>query len=120
MYRNTPEEQDFIDDFRGMGLEDANGVEDLNRLSDYLSGSQETGNAQTDKDGKALGNVVPNKLGDRIEKKIKRKREKIAKRKSKMTNLRGMTPDVQTVVKEEVNKDMDKIKHLFNYNQTTQ
>jgi hypothetical protein len=120
MYRNTAEEEDFIDDFRGMGLEDANGVENIKRLSDYLGGSQETGNAQTDKEGKALGNVVVNKLGDRIEKKIKRKREKIAKRKSKMTNLKGITPDVQTVVKEGVNKDMDKIKHLFNYNQTTQ
>ena len=120
MYRNTPEEEEFIDDFRGMGLEDANSVENLSRLSDYLSGSQETGNAQTDKEGKALGNVVVNKLGDKIEKKIKRKREKIAKRKSKMTNLKGITPDVQTVVKEEVNKDMNKIKHLFSYNQKTQ
>ena len=26
MYRNTPEEEDFIDDFRGMGLQDADGV----------------------------------------------------------------------------------------------
>ena len=43
-----------------------------------------------------------------------------------MTNLRGMTPDVQTVrsassLKESVvNKDVDKIKHLFNYKEKTQ
>ena len=122
MYRNTSEEEDFIADFRGMGLEDANGVENLNRLSDYLSGSQETGNAQTDKEGEALGNVVPSKLGDKIEKKIKRKKDVIAKRKAKMTNLRGITPDVQTVkvVSENVEKDMKKMKHLFNYKEKTQ
>ena len=40
-----------------------------------------------------------------------------------MTNLRSMTPDVQTVtnIKESViGKDMDKIKHLINYKDTTQ
>ena len=96
MYRNTAEDEEFIEDFRGMGLEDANGADMLDRMEDYLSGSQETGNAQTGKDGKALGNVVPNKVGERIKKKVKRKKEKIAKQKSKMTNLRGITPDVQT------------------------
>ena len=96
MYRNNTEQEDFIDDFRGMGLEDANGVENLDRLSDYLSGSQETGNAQTDKEGKPLANVVPSKLGEKIKKKIARKKKVIAKRKSKMSNLRGITPDVQT------------------------
>ena len=96
MYRNTSEDEEFIEDFRGMGLEDANGVDMLDRIEDYLSGAQETGNAQTDKDGKALGNVVPNKVGDRVLKKVKRKNKEIAKRKSKMTNLHGYTPDVQT------------------------
>ena len=92
------------------------------RLSDYLSGSQETGNAQTDKEGKPLANVVPSKLGEKIKKKIARKKKVIAKRKSKMSNLRGITPDVQTVnvVSEGVNKDLEKIKHLFTYNQKTQ
>ena len=77
MYRNTTEEEEFIDDFRGMGLEDANGVDDIERLSAYLGGSQETGNAQTDKEGNPLGNVVPTGLGKKIEKKIKRKKDKI-------------------------------------------
>ena len=76
MYRNTKEDEDFIDDFRGMGLEDANGVDMLDRIDDYLSGSKETGNAQTDKSGKALGNVVPSKTGERIKKKVKRKKER--------------------------------------------
>mgnify|MGYP003112797145 CR=1 FL=1 len=122
MYRNTEDDENFIDDFRGMGLQDANGVENLTRLSDYLSGSQETGNAQTDKDGNPLANVVPSKLGEKMKNRITKKKETIAKRKAKMSNLKGITPDVQTVkvVSENVEKDMDKIKHLFNYNQKTQ
>ena len=49
MYRNTPEEENFIDDFRGMGLQDADGVESLDRISDYSRWSYlETGNAQVD------------------------------------------------------------------------
>ena len=115
MYRNSTEDEEFIDDFRGMGLEDANGVDTLDRIGDYLNGSSETGNAQTSKDGKALGNVVPNKVGEKVLKKVKRKKAKIAKQKSKMTNLRGYTPDVQAVVKEST-----KIKHLFEYKEKTQ
>tara|TARA_R100000664_G_C2751356_1_gene138645 strand:+ start:597 stop:1973 length:1377 start_codon:yes stop_codon:yes gene_type:complete len=122
MYRNTPEEEDFIDDFRGMGLQDADGVESLDRISDYLGGAMETGNAQVDKDGKALGNVVPNKLGDRLQKTMKRKKAAIAKQKSSMTNLRGYTPDVQKVtqVKEDVKKDVDNMKKLWSYTEKTQ
>ena len=115
MYRNSTEDEEFIDDFRGMGLEDANGVDTLDRIGDYLNGSSQTGNAQTSKDGKALGNVVPNKVGEKVLKKVKRKKARIAKQKSKMTNLRGYTPDVQQVVKEST-----KIKHLFEYNEKTQ
>ena len=120
MYRNTKEDEEFIDDFRGMGLEDANGVDMLDRVEDYLSGSKETGNAQTDKDGKALGNVVPNKTGERILKKVKRKKKEIDKRKSKMTNLRGYTPDVQTTTSLKESTEIEKIKHLFSYKDTTQ
>ena len=34
----------------------------------YLKGDSKTGNAQVDKDGKALGNVVPSKVGERFKK----------------------------------------------------
>ena len=122
MYRNSTEDQEFIDDFRGMGLQDANGVENLDRIDDYLNGSSKTGNSQD------AANVVPSKLGKKMKKTMKSKKKKIAARKAKMTNLRGMTPDVQTVTKEsapnvyivEQQKEMDKIKHLFNYTDTTQ
>tara|TARA_R100000664_G_C2759962_1_gene150462 strand:- start:10162 stop:11262 length:1101 start_codon:yes stop_codon:yes gene_type:complete len=113
MYRNSTEEEEFIDDFRGMGLQDANGVEDLDRLDDYLSGSQETGNAQKDADGNDLGNVVSSDLGKRIEKTLKRKKEKIADRKSKMSNLRGITPDVQTVTNLKESTDEEEINEFL-------
>ena len=68
-YRNDETQDEFVDDWRGMGLEDADGVGDIGRLSDYLDGSSETGNAQVDKDGNPLGNVVPSELGEKIKKK---------------------------------------------------
>jgi len=124
MYRNDDEQSEFIDDWRGSGLEDSDGVEDLDRISDYLSGSQETGNAQVDEDGNDLGNVVSSELGEKIEKKIKRKREKVETQKSHMRNARGYSPAVQKTVKESVSEgvksDMEKIKKLFNYNDKTQ
>ena len=124
MHRNDEDQEEFIEDWRGAGLEDADGVEDLDRISDYLSGSQETGNAQVDEDGNDLGNVVSSELGEKIEKKIKRKREKIENQKSHMRNARGYSPAVQKIdskpVNESVKSDMEKMKKLFNYNEKTQ
>ena len=42
----------------------------MDRLTKYLEGSSDTGNAQTDEDGEALGNVVPSKLGEKIKKSL--------------------------------------------------
>ena len=55
-YRNNEESDEFIEDFGHPGLIDFD-INNLNmeRLVDYLEGSDETGNAQTDKDGNALG-----------------------------------------------------------------
>jgi hypothetical protein len=44
---------------------------DDKKIEKYLKGSSETGNAQVDKDGKALGNVVPTKTGDKFYKNYK-------------------------------------------------
>ena len=120
MYRNDDEQSEFIEDWRGGGLEDSDGVEDLDRISDYLGGSSKTGNAQVDEDGNDLGNVISTELGEKIEKKIKRKREKIEAQKASMKNARGYTSDVQKTVKEGVESDMKKIQKLFNYNKKTQ
>jgi len=122
-YRNDEEAQEFVDDFAHPGLIDYD-INNLNmdRLTKYLEGSMETGNAQTDAEGEALGNVVPSDLGEKMLKSKKRRAEKIADQKASMSNLRGITPDVQKVkqVKEGVNKDMDAMKKLWSYNKKTQ
>ena len=51
---------------------------------------------------------------------MKRKKEKIAKRKSKMTNLRGITPDVQTVTNIKESKDISRMKQLIGHKMTGQ
>ena len=114
MYRNNQEDEDFIDDFRGMGLQNANGVETLDRIDDYLNGSTKTGNSQD------AANVIPSTLGSRLKKNMKRKKEKIAKQKSKMTNLRGVTPDVQTVTNIKESKDISRMKKLISHKVTGQ
>ena len=123
-YRHNEEQEEFVEDWRGMGLEDADGVGELDRLSDYLGGSSRTGNAQVDEDGNDLGNAVSTDLGEKIEKKIKRKKEKIETQKSHMRNARGYSPAVQKTVKESVSEnvksDMEKMKKLYNYNKKTQ
>lgn len=122
-YRNDEEAQEFVDDFAHPGLIDYD-INNLNmdRLTKYLEGSMETGNAQTDAEGEALGNVVPSDLGEKMLKSKKRRAEKIADQKASMTNLRGITPDVQKVkqVKEDVNVDVESMKKLWNYNKKTQ
>jgi len=123
-YRNDSEDQEFIDDFAYPGLQDFD-IHNTNieRLSKYLEGSQETGNAQVDKDGELLGNVgYKSDLGEKLAKSAKRRKEKIEANKASMTNLRGYTPDVQKVkqVKEGVSEDMDNMKKLWNYRKNTQ
>jgi len=122
-YRNNDEDQEFIDDFAYPGLQDFD-IHNLNmeRLTDYLEGSSETGNAQEDEDGQALGNVGKSELGNKIKKSAERRKEKIAANKASMSNLRGYTPDVQKVkqVKEEVTGDMENMKKLWSYNKKTQ
>tara|TARA_R110000824_G_scaffold401607_1_gene613107 strand:+ start:1148 stop:2317 length:1170 start_codon:yes stop_codon:yes gene_type:complete len=123
MYRNTTEDEEFVDDFAYPGLQDFDvHNQDMDRLTKYLEGSSDTGNAQTDKEGEALGNVVPSKLGEKIKKSIGRRKEKIAQETASMTNLRGITPDVQKVVrvKEEVVEDLTTMKKLWNYKKITQ
>ena len=72
-YRNDEKSQEFVDDFAHPGLIDfdINNV-NMDRLTKYLEGSQETGNAQKDAEGEALGNVVPSDLGEKMLKSKKR------------------------------------------------
>ena len=83
-----------------------------------------------DKDGEALGNVVPSDLGKRVGAKAKRKAEKLKDVEGvpndwNFVQKSGFVASESTtkkgkVLKEEVNQDMDTIKHLFGYNKKTQ
>lgn len=123
MYRGSTEDEEFVDDFAYPGLQDLD-IHNMNmeKLTDYLEGSSETGNAQEDEDGETLGNVVKSELGKKLQKSAKRRKEKIAANKASMTNLRGYTPDVQKVkqVKEGVKTDIADMKKLWSYNKNTQ
>ena len=121
-YRNDDEQEEYIDDNRGMGLQDANGAVDLEKISDYLDGSSTTGNAQVDADGNALGNVTKSDLGKKIEKTAIRKKKKNDDALNSMSNDRRYSPNVQKVktVKEDVAIDMENMKKLWAYNKKTQ
>lgn len=83
VYRNNSAQKEYIEDWRGMGLEDAQYQTQPNewfedQVNDYLEGSSKTGN-NTGKDfsGQQVGNVVPSDLGKNIENKVKRKYKKL-------------------------------------------
>ena len=83
MYRNNTSQEEYIEDWRGMGLEDAQyqtqpGKKFKDQVNDYLEGSSRTGNNDgLDASGVEVGNVVPSNLGKNIEKKVKRKYKKL-------------------------------------------
>ena len=83
MYRNSTDQEEYIEDWRGMGLEDAQYQTDPSdafkkRVREYIKGASETGNETTKGvDGEQVGNVVPSKLGDKVLKKVKRKYNKL-------------------------------------------
>ena len=83
MYRNNSDQEDYIEDWRGMGLEDAQYQTEPSdafkkRVREYIKGASETGNETTKGvDGEEVGNVVPSNLGDKVLKKVKRKYNKL-------------------------------------------
>jgi|TARA_R110002020_G_scaffold190204_3_gene389694 hypothetical protein len=134
-YRNDDAQQEYIDDFRGGGLEDLEydtepSDEFKDRVTKYLEGSPETGNAMENSEGEAYGNVVPSDLGKRVGEKAKRKAKKLK-------DVEGIPNDWNFVQKsgfiasesntkkgkqitEDVNVDVSTMKHLFEYNKKTQ
>ncbi len=134
-YRNDDAQQEYIDDFRGGGMEDLEydtepTKEFKDRVTKYLEGSSETGNAMEDKDGEAYGNVVPSDLGKRVGAKAKRKAKKLKDieaipddwnfvKKSGFLASESTTKKGEQIT-EDVNYDMKTIKHLFEYNKKTQ
>lgn len=121
---------------------------DDKKIDKYLKGDSTTGNAVRDKKGKALGNVVPSKVGDRFKKNYdenlygqeqmnasyKRQpqpvdqagettqRGSLKSKKGKKTAQSVLNAVEESTTKQEVklNETFDKMKHLIGYNKKTQ
>ena len=121
---------------------------DDKKIDKYLKGDSTTGNAVRDKKGKALGNVVPSKVGDRFKKNYdenlygqeqmnasyKRQpqpvdqagettqRGSLKSKKGKKTSQSVLNAVEESTTKQEVklNETFDKMKHLIGYNKKTQ
>jgi hypothetical protein len=121
---------------------------DDKKIDKYLKGDSTTGNAVRDNKGKALGNVVPSKVGDRFKKNYdenlygqeqmnasyKRQpqpvdqagettqRGSLKSKKGKKTSQSVLNAVEESTTKQEVklNETFDKMKHLIGYNKKTQ
>ena len=121
---------------------------DDKKIDKYLKGDSTTGNAVKDKQGKALGNVVPSKVGDRFKKNYdenlygqeqmnasyKRQpqpvdqagettqRGSLKSKKGKKTSQSVLNAVEESTTKQQtkLNETFDKMKHLIDYNKKTQ
>ena len=121
---------------------------DDKKIDKYLKGDSTTGNAVKDKKGKALGNVVPSKVGDRFKKNYdenlygqeqmnasyKRQpqpvdqagettqRGSLKSKKGKKTSQSVLNAVEESTTKQQtkLNETFDKMKHLIDYNKKTQ
>jgi len=112
-------------------------------IEKYLEGDSTTGNAQVDKDGKALGNVTPDKVGKRFKKNFdenlygieqaegsyKRVTQPVdqagegktaGKLKKKSDKILNTLESVEEKKKTKLNEELSKIQKITNYNQKTQ
>lgn len=112
--QNTSEEDEFVDDNRGGGMEDLDYDNEPSemfkeRLRMALSGDSKMGNSQDSP------NVIKSDLGKKIAKKVERRRKSVEA--APMYNK-----DIQPVkmVNESLENELNKIKNLAEYNKRTQ
>ena len=118
-------------------------------IEGQLKGSSKNGNAQVDKDGKALGNVVPSEVGERFYKNFKdnlygqeqmsasykrqpqpvdqageeTERGSLKAKKGKKTSqsvLNKLEESTEKVVDKKLNEEYNRIQQLMGYNRKTQ
>lgn len=118
-------------------------------IEDLLKGSSRTGNAQVDKDGNALGNVVPSKTGEKFYKNFKdnlygqeqqkasykrqpqpvdqagehTEKGSLKSKRGKKTSqsiLNKLEESVETKKDVKLNEEFDRIQSLMGYNRKTQ
>lgn len=120
-HRNTKEQEETIEDYRGGGLEDLNYEYEpsdkfKDRLKKSLKGDSTMGNSHDSP------NVMKSDLGEKILKKVDRKSKKIGK---ETLASWGTSIKEPIVVKENknlvvLNSEMNRMKQMFKYNKKTQ
>jgi len=130
MYRNNDEQNEYIADFRGDGMEDIHyqtepGKEFKDKTEKYIKGDKLTGNSPD------AGNAIKTNVGDNIIKKVKRKAKEVdakpmyLKDKQPVGDNEGSKEVFNKKAKgyvttENINKDVNKMFHLTEYNEKTQ
>jgi len=120
-YRNTSDEEEFIDTYRGKGLQDLDydnkpSKEFIERLRMALEGDPKMGNGQKD-----TANTTPSNVGKDLYKSIdKEKKTRHAEPAYKKDP--APTKEVNESVKKDsvVLEEMNRIKNMANYNKKTQ
>ena len=120
-HRNTKEEEETIEDYRGGGLEDLNYEYEpsdkfKDRLKKSLKGDSTMGNSHDSP------NVMKSDLGEKILKKVDRKSKKIGKETLASWGTAIKEPIVVKENKNSVvlNSEMNRMKQMFKYNKKTQ
>lgn len=116
---------------------------DDEKIEMYLKGNSKTGNAVKDKDGKALGNVVPSEVGEKFMKNYKenlygaeQQKASYKRQAQPVTDVAGETKKAGSLSKSSkilnqlestedkklkiVSEEMNKMKNLISYNRKTQ
>ena len=142
-YTQSEEVDEYIEDFAYPGQTNLVFDEikpDDERIEKYLKGNKTTGNAEIDEDGKAYGNVVPSKTGERFMKNYKKnaygqeqmnasykrypqdtievsgENTKSKRKESALSKLSEAEIEKNQLIKEE----FEKIQRLMGYNKKTQ
>jgi len=87
------------------------------KIDKYLKGHRTTGNAEMDEDGKALGNVVPSKVGEKFKKNYDENLYGIEQKTQKIMNQLESVEDKKSKV---MIDEIYKMKNLIGYNSKTQ
>ena len=142
-YTQSEEVDEYIEDFAYPGQTNLVFDEikpDDERIEKHLKGNKTTGNAEVDEEGKAYGNVVPSKTGDKFMKNYQKnaygqeqmnasykrypqetievsgENTKSKRKQSALSKLSESEIETNNLIKEEFNK----IQHLMGYNKKTQ
>lgn len=127
-HRTNEKENETIEDYRGGGLEDLDYEYEPSenfkkRMKEALEGSSKMGNSQD------VANVIKSKTGEKISKKVDRKKKKEKENFEVSWGHSWKDPEHTISVKESkensknsiiLNEEMDRMKQMYSYNKKTQ